>query len=66
MVREKIDSIEDGADEQMLAVVVDGGEKEKLALKPDGVQFIPANGDQKNGNAKVNIGKVVDKVNNFY
>lgn len=59
MVREKIDTIEDGADEQMLAI---DGEKEKLALKDEGVQFISAGGDQQNGKAKVNIGKVVDKV----
>lgn len=62
MVREKIDTIEDGADEQMLAI---DGEKEKLALKDEGVQFISAGGDQQNGKAKVNIGKVVDKVRHF-
>lgn len=49
MVREKADSIEDGAAETMLA----DSEREQLAQK-DEVKFI--SGDRKNGDAKIDIG----------
>lgn len=56
MVREKTDSIEDGADERMLNAGGPGGdEKERLAHK-DEVKFIA--GDQQNGDAKIDIGNV--------
>lgn len=49
MVREKIDPLEDGADEQMLGAE----ENEKLTVK-DEVKFISAD-HQKNGDAKIDI-----------
>lgn len=54
MVREKVDRVEDGADESMLG----GDEKDQLARK-DEVKFI--SGEHPNGDAKIDIGKI-DKV----
>lgn len=62
MVREKIDPLEDGADEQMLGVE----ENEKLTVK-DEVKFI--SGDhQKNGDAKIDIiaGKKEEPVSLYF
>lgn len=62
MVREKIDPLEDGADEQMLGV----GENETLTVK-DEVKFI--SGDhQKNGDAKIDIiaGKKEEPVSLYF
>lgn len=58
MVREKGDTIEDGADDPMLS----GEEKVQLAKKEE-VKFISGS-DRKNGDAKIDIGEV-DKVTNF-
>lgn len=55
MVREKGDTIEDGADDPML----EGEEKSQLAKKEE-VKFTSAS-DRKNGDAKIDIGEV-DKV----
>lgn len=54
MVREKGDTIEDGADDPMLE-----GEEKQLAKKEE-VKFTSAS-DRKNGDAKIDIGDV-DKV----
>jgi solute carrier family 3 protein 2 len=58
MVREKVDHIEDGADEKMLDVTAGGDDKTKLGVQKDEVKFIT--GDQQNGDAKIDIG-IVDK-----
>lgn len=61
MVQEE-NTINDGADEQMLSAE----DNEKLAAKREEVKFIK--GDQQNGDAKVDIGNINVKVsyNEFY
>ena len=51
------DRINDGADERMLGA---GDDKNLLAAKKDEVKFI--SGDHKNGDAKIDIGVVNNKV----
>lgn len=58
MVREKSESIEDGADEKMLG----GDDKQQLARK-DEVKFIAI--DRSNGDAKCDIGQI-EKVRDNY
>lgn len=52
MVRENGDTALDGADEKMLG----SDDKEVLALKNIEVKFIPAGDENKNGDAKIDIG----------